>query len=72
MVLTDIDSDPCLVPQCRHAHVSILVDVPRQRPVEHPADTSVTSDRAQISISSQDTPESRADIPSQRPKRKAT
>jgi transposase, IS30 family len=31
--------------------------------VEHPADASVTSDRAQISISSQGTPESRADIP---------
>ena len=35
-------------------------------PVEHPADASVTSDRAQISISSQGTPESRADIPSKR------
>ena len=34
--------------------------------MEHPADASVTSDRAQISISSQGTPESRADIPSKR------
>jgi IS30 family transposase len=40
--------------------------------VEHPADASVTSDRAQISISSQGTPESRADIPNKRPQRKAT
>jgi IS30 family transposase len=40
--------------------------------VEHPADASVTSDRAQISISSRGAPESRADIPSKRPKRKAT
>ena len=39
--------------------------------MEHPADTSVTSDRAQISISSQGTPEGRADIPSKRPSRKA-
>ena len=35
-------------------------------PVEHPADSSVTSDRAHISISSQGAPESRADIPSKR------
>ncbi|MDT4902956.1 MAG: hypothetical protein QOH52_972 [Pseudonocardiales bacterium] len=41
-------------------------------PMEHPADASVTSDRAQISISSQGTPESRADIPNKRPERKAT
>jgi transposase, IS30 family len=40
--------------------------------VEHPADASVTSDQAQISISSQGTPKSRADIPNQRPERKAT
>jgi IS30 family transposase len=48
----------------------LIVDV--TRPGGHPADTSVTSDQAHISISSQGTRESRAVIPNERHKRKAT
>lgn len=55
MPLADVNPCPGLVRCSWHAHAPFLrsgVD----EPVEHPADTSVTSDRAQISISSQGAP----------------
>ena len=62
MGFADIDADPSFVSLCGHAPPSVG---PRflAWPVERPADTSVNSDRAQISISSRGTPESRANIP---------
>lgn len=40
------------------------IEVSNSSPVEHPADASVNSDQAQISISSQGAPKGRANIPS--------
>ncbi|MEU2103506.1 IS30 family transposase [Nocardia sp. NPDC019255] len=69
--LADIDSGPDhFTPHADSRFVLVrrycLID-----PVEHPADTSVTSDKTRISISSQGAQEDRADIPSKRPNRKA-
>ena len=55
MPLADVDPRPGLLQCSWHAHAPFSRSGVGE-PAEHPADTSVTSDRAQISISSQGAP----------------